>query len=78
MHLISIIPYIQIVLATITVVFVLLQQSDADLGGAFGGSDLAGAPSHTRRGAELALYYLTIVVGALFAISVIVGIFIGQ
>ncbi len=72
-----IIPYVQIALAAITVVLVLLQQSDADLGGAFGGSDLASAPAHTRRGAERVLFYLTIVGGALFALSVLIGVLVG-
>ncbi len=71
---IAFIPYIQIILAVAVVLLVLLQQSDADLGGAFGGSDLAGAPTHTRRGMERALFYLTIVVGILFALSVLGGL----
>ncbi len=73
----TIIPYVQIILAALTVVFVLLQQSDADLGGAFGGSDLANAPAHTRRGAERTFFYLTIVVGILFALSVLLGVLFG-
>lgn len=70
----EILPYIQIILAVITIALVLLQQSDADLGGAFGGSDLMNAPAHTRRGLEKTLYYSTIVVAILFVISIIVGL----
>ncbi len=70
----AILPYIQIILAVLTVSLVLLQQSDADLGGAFGGSDLGGGITHTRRGAERVLFYATIVTGILFAAAVVLGV----
>ena len=71
----SILPYIQIVLAVLLVGGVLLQQTSASAGGAFGGSD--GTSSyHTRRGAEKALFNLTILIGALFALSSVVALFL--
>jgi protein translocase SecG subunit len=72
----QILPYIQIVLAVIVVALVLLQQSDADVGGAFGGSDLMSSTKHTRRGIEKVLYTSTIVVGVLFLVATVAGLVI--
>ncbi len=63
----KILPYIQIVLAVVLVALILLQQSDADLGGAFGGTDTLSSPAHTRRGFERFIFISTIVIGILFA-----------
>jgi protein translocase SecG subunit len=67
--LIPILPYIQIVLSLLLVVAILLQKSEAGVGGSFGGSDNFNAGFHSRRGFELKLYYFTIIVAILFAIS---------
>ena len=64
--LMRILPYLEIILGLILVIAILLQQSSAGLGGALGGSDTA-TFAHTRRGFEKFLFYLTIVVGVLFA-----------
>ena len=64
-----ILPYIQIVLSIILIVAVLVQRSEAGVGGAFGGNDNFAAGFHTRRGFEKNLFYFTIVVGVLFALS---------
>ncbi len=64
----GLLPYIQIVLAVILIVCVLLQQTGASLGGAFGGDNFSAA-YHTRRGMEKNLFYTTIIVGILFALS---------
>jgi protein translocase SecG subunit len=63
-----ILPFIQILLSIILIGLVLIQQSDADLGGTFGGSDNTGA-SHSRRGMEKNIFNATIVIGILFAAS---------
>jgi protein translocase SecG subunit len=64
----GILPYIQILLSIVLVVCVLLQQTGATLGGAFGGDNFSAA-YHTRRGSEKYLFYTTIVVGILFALA---------
>ncbi len=66
---VAFIPFIQIGLAVVLIVLVLLQQSDAGMGAAFGGDD--GGISRTRRGAERAVFYATIVVAVLFVASAI-------
>lgn len=63
------IPYIQIILAVVLIALVLLQTSDADLGGTFGGSDTMNASAHTRRGFERVTFNFTILIGILFAAS---------
>ncbi|MBC7981558.1 preprotein translocase subunit SecG [Candidatus Parcubacteria bacterium] len=54
------------------VILVLIQQTESDAGGSFGG----GATSnwHTRRGAEKFIFYLTIVISMLFVASVLVDL----
>jgi protein translocase SecG subunit len=64
----GILPYIQIVLAALLIASVLLQQTGASMGGAFGGDNFT-AGFHTRRGAERTLFIATIVLGVLFALS---------
>ena len=59
-------PYTQIVLAVALIALILLQKSDADLGGAFGGTDTLSAPAHTRRGFERFTFVTTIVISVLF------------
>ena len=63
----SILPYAQIILSVILITAIILQQSGAGLGGALGGGD--DSFSHTRRGFEKFLFYLSIVCGVLFALS---------
>jgi len=64
----GILPYIQILLSVLLIISVLLQQTGASLGGAFGGDNFSAA-YHTRRGSERVLFYTTIVIGVLFALS---------
>ena len=76
MHLVTkILPYAQIILSIILIIAILLQQSEAGLGGALGGSD-NGSFHHTRRGFEKFLFYLSIVCGILFALSAFIAIII--
>lgn len=67
----ELLPYIQIALAVSLIAGILLQQSAAGLGGAFGDNFAAGF--HTRRGAEKLFFIGTVIIGILFFISAIVG-----
>lgn len=60
------IPYIQIILSILLVTGILLQQTDAGLGSAFGGGDSFSSGYHTKRGAEKTLFIATIVLAILF------------
>jgi preprotein translocase subunit SecG len=64
----AILPYIQITLSVFLVLAIILQQTGAGLGGAFGGSD-SSSGFHTRRGIEKTLFNITIVLAILFALS---------
>ena len=68
-------PYIEVVLSVLLVISVLLQQTGASLGGAFGGDNFSAA-YHTRRGSEKWLFWATIVLGVLFAGTAFVSLFI--
>ena len=71
----EILPWAQVVLSVILIIAIILQQSGAELGGAFGGSD-GTAINHTRRGAEKVLFKATIVIAVLFALSAFLGLFV--
>ena len=55
-------------LSILLIVAVLLQKSEANVGGAFGGNDNFSAGFHTRRGFEKKIFYFTIIVIILFVI----------
>ncbi len=63
------IPYIQIVLSVLLIVCILLQQSEAGLGGAFGGGDGFSSGHHTKRGAEKIIFNATIVIAIAFVVT---------
>ncbi len=69
-------PYIQIILAVLLVIGVLLQQSEASVGAAFGGGESLGAIQHTRRGFEKMLFNATIVLAILFVISALLALIV--
>jgi protein translocase SecG subunit len=71
----NILPYIQIILSIILIASILLQQSDAGVGGVLGGGD-SGGLYHTRRGFEKFLFVMTIVIAILLVLSSIVAIFV--
>lgn len=71
----GILPYIQIVLSVLLVICILLQQTGASMGGAFGGDNFSAA-YHTRRGSEKVLFYATIVLGAGLALSAFLALVI--
>lgn len=65
--LITILPWAQIILSIILVASILLQQTGAGVGGAFGGGD--DSIRYTRRGMEKVLFYLSIIIAILLAVS---------
>ncbi|MEN9604812.1 MAG: hypothetical protein RJB39_497 [Candidatus Parcubacteria bacterium] len=65
-------PYIQIVLAVLLVTLVLIQKTDSDAGGSFGGS--SDSSWHTRRGGEQVIFVLTIIISIVFVASVILDL----
>ena len=67
--LVAILPYIEIVLSILLIIAILIQRSEAGVGGSFGGNDNFAAGFHTRRGFEKKLFYFTIIIALLFAIS---------
>lgn len=76
MDLITILPWIQIVVSVVLIALILLQnQDEAGLGGVFGGSD-GGGGRHIRRGFEKTLFQITIAVSIFFAIISSIYLFI--
>lgn len=68
-------PYVQIGLSVLLIAAILLQQTGASLGGAFGADNFSSG-FHTRRGFEKTLFQATIVLGILFALSALVNLII--
>ena len=68
-----ILPYIQVIISILLVAAILLQQRGSSLGGAFGGDNFSAA-FHKRRGGELFLFRLSIVLATLFVFSAVVNI----
>ena len=71
----TILPYVQLILSLLLVGGVLLQQTGAGLGGAFGGDNFS-AGFHTRRGAEKFLFHATIVIAILFVLTAFLALII--
>ena len=68
-------PYIQIVLSILLIGAIVLQRTGASLGGAFGADNFSSG-FHTRRGLEKTLFYATIALGILFALSALINLLI--
>lgn len=68
------ITIIQIVFAVITIILILVQNTESGIEGALGGGLSVTAQTHKRRGSEKTLYYATFVVAGLFLLSVIVSL----
>jgi preprotein translocase subunit SecG len=68
-------PYIQIILSALLIVSVIMQKTGASLGGAFGVDNFSSG-FHTRRGLEKTLFYSSIVLGILLAISAFINLLI--
>lgn len=65
----SVLPYLQVILSVLLIGGVLLQRSDASLGGALSGGGDGPSTQFTRRGAEKQLFNATIVIAVLFVLS---------
>src|SRR3989344_2377185 len=68
-------PFVQIGLSVLLIVCVLLQRTGASLGGAFGAANFSSG-FHTRRGLERTLFYTTITLSILFALSALINLLI--
>ncbi len=71
--LLQVLPYVQIGLSILLIVAILLQQTGASLGGAFGVDNFSSG-FHTRRGFEKFLFRATITLSVLFALSAFVNL----
>jgi protein translocase SecG subunit len=71
--LVLVLPYIQIALAFLLVGGVLLQRSDASIGGALSGGGDGPATQFSRRGAEKQMFNATVIVAVLFVFSCILA-----
>jgi len=76
MEIASLLPYIQIFLSVILIGVILLQQTGAGAGGAFGENANWSSAFHTRRGAEKILFIATIVIAIIFALSAFISLVI--
>lgn len=70
---VSLLPYVQIILSVVLVMSILLQQSGAGVGGALGSGD-GMSFHHTRRGFEKFLFFLSIACAVLFALSALLAV----
>jgi len=77
MELVTILPWIQIIVSILLIVLILLQKSEGGLGGAFGGGD-GGSPQYQKRGAEKILFNATIILAIIFGILAIVSLLINS
>ena len=68
----TIIPYAQIVLSIVLVALILVQQNEASLGAAFGGS--GESSFHVKRGAEYTIFIATIVIAVLFVATAVIAL----
>lgn len=64
----EIIPYIQIILSVLLIGGVLIQRSEAGLGGAFGGDSFSSV-HNVKRGAEKTIFIVTLIIAILFSLS---------
>lgn len=67
-------PWAQIIISAFLVAAILLQQSEANLGSAFGHHQTGGF--HEKRGLEKKLFIITIVLAILFVLLAIADLFI--
>ncbi len=71
----NILYIVQIVISILLIITILLQQKGSGLGSAFGGD---GAVYRTKRGAEKAIFRLTIILSILFLATALANLFIGN
>lgn len=66
---------LQLVFGVLLVIFILLQQRGAGLGGIFGGD---GGVYRTKRGAEKVIFIGTIVLACLFLATTLLNVFLAK
>ncbi len=66
-------PYIELTLSVVLIASVIMQQTGASLGGAFGADNFS-STFHKRRGFEKFLFQLTIAVAVLLAVSALANL----
>lgn len=66
-----IVQAVQVTSAILLIVAVLLQRGEANVGSAFGGGDVSETGNAKRRGSEKMLFIVTLVIAAIFVISII-------
>lgn len=71
----DIISIAHIIVSIILITLILMQNSTAGVGGAFGGADTAGGVQNTRRGAEKQLLNLTVVFAIIYALLSLAALF---
>ncbi len=69
----SILPYVQLISSIILIVAILLQQTGAALGGAFGHDNFS-STFHTRRGLEKLLFNITIITAIIYALAALLRV----
>ncbi len=71
----NVLPLAQVIISALIIVSILMQRTGASLGGAFGADNFSSG-FHTRRGLEKTLFYTTIILGILFALSALANLVI--
>ena len=71
----QILNILQLVFAVLVVVFILIQQRGAGLGGVFGGDS---GVYRTKRGAEKIIFVGTIILSFLFLATTLLNVFLSQ
>ncbi|MEK7552234.1 MAG: preprotein translocase subunit SecG [Patescibacteria group bacterium] len=69
-------PFFQIILSIALIALILLQRSEAGVGGTFGGGE-GGSGHFARRGMEKILFNSTVIVALLFALSSFLAFYFG-
>lgn len=71
----QVLPYVQIVISVLLIGAIVMQRTGASLGGAFGADNFSSG-FHTRRGFEKTLFYATIILGIVFAVTALINLII--
>ena len=71
----TVLPYVQIILSILLIAAILLQQRGSSMGGVLGGDNFS-AVYHKRRGAELFLFRISVVLSILFVASALLSLLV--
>ncbi len=71
----TVLPYVQIILSILLIAAILLQQRGSSMGGVLGGDNFS-ASYHKRRGAELFLFRISVVLSILFVASALLSLLV--